>query len=338
VIDVERLARWMDEAGLPGKGEPVEHRFVSGGTQNEIYELRRGDLHCAMRIPPPSAPAGRDEGIRREWRIIEALTGTGVPCPEAVAMGGDASVLGRPFYLMGFVDGWSPMDQRGWPAPFDADPAARQGLAYQLTEGIALLSRVDWQAEGLHDLGRPDGFHERQVGRWTAFLDRIKGRELPGFGEAAAWLRDRRPRDYIPGLMHGDYQFANVMFRHGAPARLAAIVDWEMGTVGDPKLDLGWMLQSWPDEGVAAGSVFSSYADLSGLPSRSALLAHYAQVSGRQVDDIDYYLVLAKWKLAIVLEQGFQRAGDDVKLQSFGPIVLDLMKGAAELAETSDYR
>ena len=122
MIDVERLARWMDEAGLPGKGEPVEHRFVSGGTQNEIYELRRGDLHCAMRIPPPSAPAGRDEGIRREWRIIEALTGTDVPCPEAVAMGGDASVLGRPFYLMGFVDGWSPMDRRGWPAPFDADP------------------------------------------------------------------------------------------------------------------------------------------------------------------------------------------------------------------------
>ena len=311
---------------------------MSGGTQNEIYEIRRGGLHCAMRIPPPSAPAGRDEGILREWRIIEALTGTDVPCTEAVAMCGDTSVLGRAFYLMGFVDGWSPMDRRGWPAPFDADPEARQGLAYQLTEGIALLSRVDWQAKGLHDLGRPDGFHERQVGRWTAFLDRIKGRELPGFDEAAAWLRDRRPRDYIPGLMHGDYQFANVMFRHGAPARLAAIVDWEMGTVGDPKLDLGWMLQSWPDEGEAAGSVFSSYADLSGMPSRSALLAHYAQVSGRQVDDIDYYLVLARWKLAIVLEQGFQRAGDDVKLQAFGPIVLDLMAGAAELAATSDYR
>ena len=338
MIDAERLARWMDEAGLAGKGEPVEHRFVSGGTQNEIYELRRGDLHCAMRIPPPSGPAGRDEGIRREWRIIEALTGTDVPCTEAVAMCGDTSVLGRAFYLMGFVDGWSPMDQRGWPAPFDADAEARQGLAFQLTEGIALLSRVDWQAKDLHDLGRPDGFHERQVGRWTAFLDRIKGRELPGFDVAAAWLRDRRPRDYIPGLMHGDYQFANVMFRHGAPARLAAIVDWEMGTVGDPKLDLGWMLQSWPDEGTEAGSVFSSYADLSGMPSRSALLAHYAQVSGRQVDDIDYYLVLAKWKLAIVLEQGFQRAGGDVKLQSFGPIVLDLMKGAAELAGTSDYR
>jgi aminoglycoside phosphotransferase (APT) family kinase protein len=338
VIDVDRLARWMDEAGLAGKGEPVEHRFVSGGTQNEIYEIRRGGLRCAMRIPPPSAPAGRDEGILREWRIIEALTGTGVPCPGAVARCADTSVLGRPFYLMGFVDGWSPVDERGWPAPFDTDPQTRRELAYQLVEGIALLSRVDWKAKDLHDLGRPDGFHERQVGRWTAFLDRIKGRELPGFDVATAWLRDRRPRDYIPGLMHGDYQLANVMFRHGTPARLAAIVDWEMGTVGDPKLDLGWLLQSWPDESGTARMALFSHVDLSGMPSRSDLLAHYAEVSGRQVDDIDYYLVLAGWKFAIVLEQGFQRAGDDVKLQAFGPIVLDLMEGAAELAGTSDYR
>jgi aminoglycoside phosphotransferase (APT) family kinase protein len=338
VIDLGRLARWMDEAGLAGQGEPVEHRLLSGGTQNDIYEIRRGGLHSVMRIPPPSAPAGRDEGILREWRIIEALTGTDVPCPPALARCADTSVLGRPFYLMGFVDGWSPTDELRWPAPFDADPQARRELAYQLVEGTARLARVDWKAKGLGDLGRPDGFHERQVGRWTAFLDRIKGRELPGFDVAAAWLRDRRPRDYIPGLMHGDYQIANVMFRYGTPARLAAIVDWEMGTVGDPKLDLGWMLQSWPDDGGRAGMIFFSHVDLSGMPSRSELLAHYAEVSGRQVDDIDYYLVLARWKFAIVLEPGFQRAGDDAKLQAFGPVVLELMEGAAELAETSDYR
>jgi aminoglycoside phosphotransferase (APT) family kinase protein len=343
VIDLHRLGRWMDDQGLPGQGEPIEHRFLSGGTQNEIYEISRGELRCAMRIPPPSAPAGRDEGIGREWRIIDALTGTDVPCPRAVAVCADPSVLGRAFYLMGFVDGWSPMDQPGWPAPFDADPAARQGLAYQMAEGIALLSKVDWEARGLHDLGRPDGFHERQVDRWTAFLERIKGRELPGFDVAAAWLRAHRPLDYIPGLMHGDYQIANVMFRHGGPARLAAIVDWEMGTVGDPKLDMAWMVQSWPEEGwpekaTSAAAAFPGHADLSGMPSRSALLARYAEVSGRQVDDIDYYLILAKWKFAVVLEQGFQRAGDDVKLQAFGPVVLELMRGAAELAEITDYR
>jgi aminoglycoside phosphotransferase (APT) family kinase protein len=337
VIDLERLAAWMDSIGLPGKGEPIEHRFVSGGSQNEIYEICRGDLHAALRIPPPTAPERRDEGIVREWRIIEALDGTEVPHTEAIAACTDMSVLGRAFYLMGFIDGWSPMGVDQWPVPFGDDLAARAGLAYQLVEGIALLSKVDWRAKGLLDLGRPEAFHERQVDRWTAFLDRIKGRELPGLEVASEWLRTHRPIDYVPGIMHGDYQFANVMYRHGAPARLAAIVDWEMGTVGDPKLDLGWVAQSWPEDTNAPEAAESSYVDLRGMPSRLALLQRYAEVSGRQVDDIDYYVILAKWKLAIVLEQGFQRAGDDEKLLAFGPIVLELMRGAAELAESSDY-
>ena len=339
MIDFDRLGVWMDEQGLPGKGEPIKETFLSGGSQNEIYEIRRGDERCVIRIPPPTAPENRDEGIRREWRIIEALDGTDVPHTPAVAMCDDMSVLGRAFYLMGLVDGWSPMDERdGWPAPFDTDLQARASLAYQLVEGIALLSQVDWRAKGLDGLGRPDGFHERQVDRWTAFLERIKGRELPGFDEAAAWLRAHRPIDYIPGIMHGDYQFANVMYHHGAPARLAAIVDWEMGTVGDPKLDLAWVVQSWPDDTSAPEAGESSYVDMTGMPSRDQVLARYAEVSGRQVDDIDYYVILAKWKLAVVLEQGFQRAGDDEKLNAFGPIVLGLMQGAAELAETTRYR
>jgi len=338
IADVDALTAWMDAQGLPGAGEPLEHRYISGGSQNEIYELRRGELHCAMRIPPVTAPADRDKGIVREWRIIEALTGTDVPHTEAIAVCTDDSVLSRTFYLMGFVDGWSPMATRDqWPAPFDRDLEARRGLGFQLVEGCALLSKVDWQAKGLQDLGRPEGFHERQVDRWTTFLERIKGRELPGFDEASAWLRDHKPLDYIPGLMHGDYQFANVMFRDGAPARLAAIVDWEMGTVGDPKLDLGWVVHTWPEDTSGGDGTVGGYVDMTGMPTRAEVLDHYAKVSGRQVDDIDYYCVLAKWKLAVVLEQGYQRANGDPKLEAFGNVVLDLMRGAAELAGTTDY-
>ena len=127
------------------------------------------------------------------------------------------------------------------------------------------------------------------------------------------------------------------MYAAGAPARLAAIVDWEMGTVGDPKLDLAWTVQSWPEDTMAPEAGETGYVDMIGMPSREQMLQHYAEVSGRQVDDIDYYLVLAKWKLAVVLEQGFQRAGDDEKLLAFGPIVLDLMQGAADTAATTDY-
>jgi len=340
VIDTERLTKWMDAEGIGTVGAPIDATYVSGGSQNEIYEIRRGDVHAALRIPPPTAPETRDDGILREWRIIDALDGTEVPHTKAVAMCDDKSVLGRSFYLMGFVDGWSPMGFDGgrWPAPFDTDLDARKGLAYQLVEGIALLSKVDWRAKGLADLGRPDGFHDRQVDRWTVFLERIKGRELPGFDEASAWLRAHRPTDYIPGLMHGDYQFANVMYAHGGPARLAAIVDWEMGTVGDPKLDLAWVVQSWPVDTMTDEARGSGYVDMYGMPSRREVLEHYSEVSGRQTGDIDYYVVLAKWKLAIVLEQGFQRAASDEKLLAFGPIVLDLMKGAAEVAATSDYQ
>ncbi len=113
MIDVESLASWMDRIELPGNGAPIEHRFITGGSQNEIYEIRRGDLHCALRMPPEGAPKSRDAGIMREWRIIEALDGTDVPHTKAVAACDDPAVLGRSFYLMGFVEGWSPMGLTG---------------------------------------------------------------------------------------------------------------------------------------------------------------------------------------------------------------------------------
>ena len=292
-----------------------------------------------MRIPPMSAPASRDDGIVREWRIIEALTGTNVPHTEAIAVCTDQSVLGRTFYIMGFVDGWSPMStRRQWPAPFDTDLEARRGLAFQLVEGIALLGNVDWQAKGLADLGRPEGFHERQVDRWTAFLERIKGRDLPGFDEAAAWLRAHRPIDYIPGP-HA--RRLPVRQRHVRERRAGA--GWPPSSTGrwarsaTPSSTWAGSCNRWPDDTTADEDRTGGYVDMTGMPSRDEVLAHYAKTSGRQVDDIDYYCVLAKWKLAVVLEQGFQRAGGDEKLQAFGAVVLDLMQSAADLAESTDY-
>ena len=335
-LDVPALERWLDATRLPGKGLPTAVRKVSGGSQNEIFEIRRGDLHCALRKPPFNAPVARDEGVMREWRIIDALAGSDVPHTQAVALCADASVLGRPFYLMRFVDGWSPMSSPVLPAPFGEKIETRAGLAWELVDGVVKMGRFDWRAAGLEGLGRPDGFHDRQVERWTRFLARYKARDIPGLDEATSWLACHRPLDFLPGLMHGDYQFANVMFAHGLPARLTAVVDWEMGTIGDPKLDLAWVLCRWPEDTTAGRHSFG-YIDLAGMPGRSELLEHYSQTSGRQVDDFDYYLVLAGWKLAIVLEQGYQRAGENAMLQDFGSLVLRVMAAAAETAATSDY-
>jgi aminoglycoside phosphotransferase (APT) family kinase protein len=230
------------------------------------------------------------------------------------------------------------MSDAPWPPPFDDDLEARAGLGCQLVEGIALLSRVDWRAKGLDGLGRPENFHSRQVERWTSLFDEVKTRELQGMEVATAWLRAHRPLDYIPGIMHGDYHFANVRYEVGAPAKLAAIVDWEMGTIGDPKLDLGSMLRNWPEDTTGPAASQVSFVDLRGMPTRSQIIDRYAEVSGRQVDDIDYYAILAMWKLAIVLERGFARADDDEQLLAFGPLIVDTMRNAADLAESTDYR
>jgi aminoglycoside phosphotransferase (APT) family kinase protein len=237
--------------------------------------------------------------------------------------------------MMRAIDGWSPMDG-GWQAPFDTDLQARRELAFQLVEGAAKLGRVDWRGQGLDGFGRPDGFHERQVDRWLSFLESYKVRELPGLDEAADWLRRNRPTHYQPGIMHGDYQFANVMFEHGAPARLAAIVDWEMTTVGDPLLDLAWALLGYDGENPSEDGF---YLDMKGMPTRSELLQHYEKISGLSTENIDYYLVLANWKLGIVLEKtyaaGVRTGKVDPNIQdAFGAMIPRLINTAAELARS----
>lgn len=336
LVDEDRLGRWMDDQGLPGAGEPVTSRFISGGSANEIFEIRRGEFEAVLRRPPRVVPRDRNETMLREFRVLQALNGTDVPHPQAYAACADPEVIGSAFYLMSLVDGWSPMNMDGWPAPFDTDLDERYGLGIQLVDGIARLARVDWRARGLEGFGKPEGFHDRQVDRWLAHLNAVQFRELPGLEVTSQWLRAHKPSQWEPGIIHGDYQFANVMFSHGAPARLAAMVDWEMSTVGDPLLDLGWVMSGWSDPG---DDRTRGYVDATGLPGRAEVLDHYATVSGRSVEEIDYYVILARFKLAIVLEAGYARVvagqADNPTMAAYGPVVLDTMAAAAELASST---
>jgi aminoglycoside phosphotransferase (APT) family kinase protein len=334
MLNAEVLGRWLDTNGAPGDGERPRLEQLSGGSQNTLYLIDRGGERMVLRMPGDRADAARIDGLLREIRLVRALRGTDVPHAELIA--DDAGdLLGKPFYVMQAIDGWSPMDG-GWEAPFDDDLAARRELAFELVEGAAKLGRVDWRAQGLEGFGRPDGFHERQVDRWMAFLASYQVRELPGLEEAADWLTRNRPARYTAGIMHGDYQFANVMFAHGGPARLAAIVDWEMTTVGDPLLDLAWCLLGYDGENPKEDGF---YLDMKGMPTRSELLERYEQVSGLGCENIDYYLVLANWKLGIVLEKtyaaGVSSGKVDPKIQdAFGAMVPQLIATAAELASS----
>lgn len=335
LLDIDRLARWMDGRGLPGSGSQLTATPIAGGASNEIFELRRGDARLVLRRPPRNVPAGRNETMLREYRVVAALRDTDVPHSRAHAWCDDTSVIGACFYIMDHVDGWTPMGRLD--PPFDTDLEAKRGLGWELVDAIARLAQVDWRGAGLTDFGKPEGFLDRQVDRWLHHLSKFKFRDLPGLDEAAAWLRSHTPRTFEPGIIHGDYQFANVMFHHGAPARMAAIVDWEMSTIGDPMLDLAWVLMGWVDPGEEQRS--KQYFDYSGMQSRDDLLQRYARQTGRPAELIDYYVVLARFKMACVLEGGYARyvqgGADNPKMAAFGDVVLDMAARAAELARSS---
>ena len=335
LVDEAKLARWMDERKLPGAGAPLAARFVSGGASNEIFEIRRGPVRMALRRPPRVVPKGRNETMLREARVLAALRDSDVPHARLLGVCDDPAVLGACFYVMDWVEGWTPMGPL--PEPFRSDLESKQGLGDELVDAIASLSHVDWRAGGLEGFGKPEGFLERQVDRWLAHLATFRFRELPGLDATAGWLRAHTPCSFRPGIIHGDYQFANVMFRHGAPARMAAIVDWEMSTVGDPLLDLGWVLMGWPNPDEDRGEAL--YFDYTGMQSREALMERYARRSGLALDAIDYYVVLARFKMACVLEGGYARyvsgGADNPKMAAFGQVVLDMARRAAELAATS---
>ena len=228
--------------------------------------------------------------------------------PELIAACPDETVLGAAFYLMQPIDGYNP--STGLPEPFASSPELRHQMGLSLVDGIAALGALDYVALGLTGLGKPDNYLERQVGRWKAQLESYAEfpewdglKDLPDIDGVSHWLEEHRPRTFDPGIIHGDYHLANVMYRFDAP-RLAAIVDWELTTIGDPLLDLGWLLATWPEGEASAVSV----TPWEGFPSADELVAHYATQTTRDLSQIHWYGVLACYKLGIILEGTYARA------------------------------
>jgi len=321
-VDLPTLARWMDAQGLEPGSEILDVERMAGGTQNVLLRFQRGGRSFVLRRPPPHKRANSDETMRREARVLGALAGTDVPHPALIAACGDEEVLGAAFYLMEPVEGFNPTT--GLPEPHRSDPQLQRAIGLSMADGIAALGRVDVAAVGLADFGKPDGWLERQVERWRSHLrsyDAIEGypgpEGIPDVDRVAAWLDARRPSTWTPGLIHGDFHFANVLV-HPTEGRLAAIVDWELATIGDPLLDLGHVLAMWPAPespmplpGGAAGA----------LPPRDEVIARYAAGSDRPVDDVDWYQVLACYRLGIILEGTHARAAAGLAPQAVGDML-----------------
>lgn len=307
-IDLDRLRSWMDDRQL-GSGPLEDVLQLTGGTQNILVRFRRAGRSYVLRHPPPHKRKNSDETMRREARVLAALSGTDVPHPGLIAAEGEVDVLGAAFYLMEPIDGFNPAG--GLPEPHRSDATMRHEMGLSMADAAAALSRVDHVAVGLGDFGRPDGWLERQVDRWRGQLDGYgeldgyPGPDIPGLDRVASWLDEHRPDRCHLGIIHGDLHFANVLVRPDGP-ELAAVVDWELCTIGDPLLDLGHLLATWPGGDAPGPAAVGGGID--DLPSPDELVAHYAEASGRSVADVDWYHVLAAYRLGIILEGTHARA------------------------------
>ncbi len=295
LLDLERLSSWLDAQGLSA-GQPTAAQPLPGGTSNVMFVVERGLSRWVLRRPAQVAVQRANQGMSREFHLLSALRGTGVPHPEAVALCEDKAVLGCTFYLARLVEGVHPMP----PPPALNTPRHKSEIGYALVDALAQLHQVDWQRAGLGDFGRPDQFHERQVDRWTTQLASYRGRQLPGINDVARWLESNRPTSFTPTIMHGDYHSLNVLIADDAPGRVVAILDWETATIGDPLLDLAGFCEIWrvtPDDG---------------WPDRSELIEHYRAVRRLQGDaDLSYYQVLYNFRLAVLQEGIYQRSLED---------------------------
>jgi aminoglycoside phosphotransferase (APT) family kinase protein len=335
LIHEERLRTWLSERLSLERGELLVERISSGNT-NEMFSLRSGRNRWLLRRPPRVATSATAHQVAREFRILSALDGSAVPHPRALALCEDASVIGAPFLVMEFVDGFS--GRLPLPEPFRSSADARRELVIDLVDVLAALGSVDWSAAGLEGFGKPAGFLERQVDRWLGQLEVYGTRELPHLDEVADWLRSNRPQQRYTGILHGDYQWDNVLFSLQRPGRVAAVVDWDGSTIGDPLLDIGWLLAFWhePGEDTAAQVPAKLLSLEPGAPTRAELAARYEKQSGRSLEDVDYYRVLSLFKLACVCEGSYTRfirgESDDPGHANFEVRVPALIAKAATIA------
>lgn len=304
-LDLDALGAWLGETlGDPAVPLTAARLGTATGIGNALFELRRGDATWVLRRPPAVLNDESASNMTREYRILAALEGTPVPHPTVRALCEDTSVIGSPFLVMDKVDGFTPGHEL--PRVFEA-PEHRRALAHAYVDALVELAAVDWRARGLKGLGRPEGFLERQVSRWLAQLGRYQTRDLPELSFVTDWLERNRPAGSAPAIMHGDYSPFNVMVAPAPPARLAAVIDWDTGTIGDPLLDIGHLLARWGEPGEEP--VIGEQAGGShGYPTRTELARRYADRSGRDLSALPYYECLALFKLAVILEGNYARA------------------------------
>ncbi|HVL00804.1 MAG TPA: phosphotransferase family protein [Dongiaceae bacterium] len=341
LIDIPKLTQWLDH-NLPQLGDgPLQAELLHGGYSNVVISLNRGQQTWVMRRPPAVPPPGSEKTVLREARVLTALAGTNVPHPKCYGSCEDPEVVGSPFYIMEKVAGWSGkvIEQKvHHQAPFDQMPYEYR-IPFAVVDALVALANVDYLAVGLDGFGKPDHYLERQVDRWASQLASYKeryhyaGRDLPGYALVERWLRDNVPKHARPGIIHGDIGTPNMLFADGPPARLNALVDWELSTIGDPMTDMGWFCGGLRDERAPQEIPYSVH-DSRNWPTRQELARYYAAGTGRDIAQFDYYLILSRFKAGCIMEYKVAQAAagkmDKQTGEWFARIVSDCFSSAAD--------
>lgn len=283
---------------------PLSVSLLSGGRSNLTYRLSAGGEQWVMRRPPLGHVLETAHDMHREYRVMHALAPTAVPVPGTVCYVGDRSVVGAEFYVMDLVDGVVYRTAQEMAA---LSPAEAETLSYTFIDCMADLHLVDYAAAGLADFGRPDGYLERQMRRWTKQLAASRSRDIAGFDQLGARLAACVPRSAGASIVHGDFRLDNAIIDRTDPSRVLAILDWEMATLGDPLSDLGLFYLYWEGWGGLDNPIAATPAEIPGYPPWSCLAEHYASRTGTQLAEFDWYESFAIFKFAVICEGIYYR-------------------------------
>jgi aminoglycoside phosphotransferase (APT) family kinase protein len=301
-LDLEALERYLAPR-VGGLATSLRGEVIPGGRSNLTYIVDDGERRFVVRRPPLAHVLPTAHDMAREYRVLAALAGTGIPVPKVIALCEDESVIGARFYVMEWVDGHVVRD--ALPAEFPDTQETRRAMSAALVATLLQLHSIDPDAVGLADFGHPDGFLERQVRRWWQQWEASKTRDLPSIEELRRRLDETVPVQSAPGIVHGDYRLDNVMFAHADPARIVAVIDWEMCTIGDPLCDLGLLCVYWADDDseAAARTLHGRAITVEdGFYKRADILRDYAAGTQRDLSALDWYIALGAYKLAIIAE------------------------------------
>ena len=329
-IDKERLTAFLLGRFPDLDAKSVELQRHPGGHSCETWRLSAGGHRWILRRPPRAHVQRGASNMAREFRVMKALADSAVPVPTVVALCEDAGVIGAPFLIMEEVDGVVVRD--GFDEEFPDSPERRAAMGAAVVDTLVSLHKIDYRAVGLAGHGRPEGFLERNRLMEDQWLQ-VKQREVPAIERVSAYLREHIPDPWPPTVVHGDYKLDNIMWRRRDLATVAAVVDWEVSTIADPRVDLGWLRGFWSDTSDARGvtALAGNVLAAGGFPSRDEIVERYSDGVGRSVEELAWFEAFAMWKIAIIMEASYKRylsGGSDDPLFAALDVVVPLLADA----------